>query len=271
MDKSHPTRLRGPEGPQYWQASASQTFDHTIYSFFSDAVTSTPGYSFPSQKRETRTPRLYNTASEESLNFNSYSPSITPHHFPDPITSEDEDEEQYYGGEWHQSNYITQDDNPGANSLQVPANMILDRWVTASPTPLSENGDDLDISPPPVVSQAPRQHNRPHIHRPVRSRTAPPAVESPIAITTTTTTLTTYEDTSASFYQQQVLGAWERERERERLDTRARQHGSGPRAPIDRDGGNLVWGVVETENDIPEIEEPGSPDKTNEHPFFPPC
>lgn len=271
--KSHTTRLRGPEGPQYWQASTSQTSDHTIYSFFSDAVTSTPGYSFPSRKQESRTPRLYDTASEESLDYNLYSPSITPHRLSDPIISEDEDEEPYYGGEWHQSNYLIQDDNLSANLLQAPSNMILDRWATASPTPLSENDDELDITPP-EVHQPPRQHTHPLVYRPIRSHTAPPAVASPITITTTTTTTATpgrYEDPSTSFYQQQVLGAWERERERERLDTRARQHGSSVRAPVDQQAGNPVWGVVNTGSDsAPDVEEPGSPDKTNEPFFFPP-
>ncbi|KAF8967501.1 hypothetical protein BDZ97DRAFT_524966 [Flammula alnicola] len=49
-DKSHATRLRGPEGPQYWQASSSHASDHTIFTFFSDAVTPTPSFEFPVQK-----------------------------------------------------------------------------------------------------------------------------------------------------------------------------------------------------------------------------
>ena len=61
------TRLRGPEGPQYWQASGSQSStDHAIYTFFSRAVTSTPQFDFPPMK-SVRRQRAYSDVSLELL------------------------------------------------------------------------------------------------------------------------------------------------------------------------------------------------------------
>lgn len=71
-----------------------------------------------------------------------------------------------------------------------------------------------------------------------------------------------------SFYQQQVIGAWERERERQRENDRRRPRGG---RGFDPDGASAVWGVVDPDgiDGATDVEEPGSPDKANEHFLFP--
>ncbi|KAF8187174.1 hypothetical protein BJ912DRAFT_970392 [Pholiota molesta] len=79
--------------------------------------------------------------------------------------------------------------------------------------------------------------------------------------------LTSYSP-PVSFYQQQVIGAWERERERQRENDRRRPRGG---RGFDPDGASAVWGVVDPDgiDGETDVQEPGSPDKANEHFLFP--
>ena len=237
MEKRRSTpRLRGPEGPQYWQASSSEPQDFTIYTFFSHSVTSTPAYEFPAPK--SRQP-VYSEPffSEASVDLISSPPP------PDPareLFSEDEDEALMSVGGW-QSMITPQADED--NPLEQPrSNMILDRFAASSPTPLSDYAGDE--TPTPAGWTSPRSHPR-------RSGTYSRPYSPPF-----------------SFYQQQVIGAWERERESDREDDRRRP--SRPRG-FDPDG-ESVWGFVDPDgapSGAADAEDPESPDKTTERFLFP--
>ncbi|KDR84439.1 hypothetical protein GALMADRAFT_151335 [Galerina marginata CBS 339.88] len=235
-EKSQPSasssHLRGPEGPQYWQPSSPRGSDHTIYTFFSNAVTSTPTYEFPAPKARTR-PRLYSDASLHIIS----SPPLASRGLPsDPSAeffSDDEEEDEAAviasGGSWHSGPTPPADGSlltPRAEGDSAEA-ILFDRLVTASPTPLSDVGEESShLIPPRVYSHA----RRPRIY-------PDDPVPAPV-----------------SFYQQQVIGAWERERERQRERTAS--------PGFDPDGESFVWGVADPE-------EPGSPDKSYEHFLFP--
>jgi hypothetical protein len=167
---------------------------------------------------------------------------------PDPATelfSEDEDEALTNVGGW-QSVLTPQVDEE--NSLEQPrTNMILDRFAAASPTPLSDYAGDEAPMYTPTGWASPR-------HLP-RSGTYPrEGASRPYS-------------PPFSFYQQQVIGAWERERESDRGDDGRRA--SMPRG-FDPDG-ESVWGFVDpdgTPSGAAGVEDLDSTDKTTERTLF---
>jgi hypothetical protein len=126
---------------------------------------------------------------------------------------------------------------------QPPTTMILDRFAASSPIPLSEYAGDETPQPYGRISST-RYHSL-SAYPPENGSTsyAPPV----------------------SFYQQQVIGAWERERESDREDGRRRPS----RARGFNPDGESVWGFVDPDGAPSDVEEPGSPDKMTERFLFP--
>ncbi|KAF9477846.1 hypothetical protein BDN70DRAFT_933892 [Pholiota conissans] len=214
-------RLRGPEGPQYWHSSSSQAADHTAFTFFPNAVTSSPSYEFPRR-------RVQSNASEQSLDVSYYV---------GPASSDEEGDSFPFRDDWSSDGTARGDDVAGSS------NVILDRFATSSPTLLS---DFEDAPPPPRRTYSRARRPRIYPATTVHEGTVPYSSSPPV-----------------SFYQQQVIGAWERERESDRRRTR------GGRA-FDPDGASEVWGVVDLDgNGAVDMQEPGSPDKANERFLFP--
>ena len=236
MDKrSSSSRLRGS---QYWQASGSQAQDFTVYSFFSHSVTPTPAYAFPAQKSRQR---VYSEPhfSDASLDLVSSAPSLE--HPTELVSDDDEDETLMNVGQWQ--SVLTPRGEEETSLEQPPTNMILDRFAASSPTPLSEYAGDETPQPYGRVSSS-RYHSLPAYPPENASTTYAPPV---------------------SFYQQQVIGAWERERESDREDDRRRP--SRARG-FDPDG-ESVWGFVDPDGAPSDVEEPDSPDKMTERFLFP--
>ena len=243
-------RLRGPEGPQYWYASSSQSSaDHAIYTFFPHAVTPTPQYDFPATKSATRQ-RVY---SDASIDLVSSPPTVTQ-------TFRSGNEDGFYAddderngvpewdrlGEEHDVmefvplNYFNEEVREIAN---VPSpEMILDRFSPTSPVPFSETADEYVSAVPANLGSwgFPPEHLQ-HQTQSVIAPTSGIAFRSPNAGIDQPHQ---YE----SFYQQQVLGALEREREVEEID-RSSNDGNvmGVRWGFDPDGESEVWGVLDAE------------------------
>ena len=197
-------------------------------------MTPTPAYEFPPQKSRQQ---VYSEPyfSDASLDLVSSPPP------PDRATelfSEDEDETLMNVGQWQ--SVLTPQVEEETLLEQPPTNMILDRFAASSPTPLSEYAGDETPQPYARISST-RFHSLPAY---------PPE-----------NAITSYAS-PVSFYQQQVIGAWERERGSDREDDRR------PPSRFDPDG-ESVWGFVDPDGAPTDVEEPGSPDKMTERFLFP--
>ena len=231
-------RLRGPEGPQYWQASSSQSStDHAIYTFFPRAVTSIPQYDFPPKKPVTRQ-RAY---SDESIELIS-SPSTVVQVFANGnerdryANTEEHPDWRLLGEEYTRDMEFTSRNYPNeeeTTDVPHPA-MILDRFSASSPISFSE-ADDGNVSPTTPTMNRDSWGSPPgySLRHHARSATTPTS-----GINFRSHNHGNNEPFQQSFYQQQVLGAWEREREAEEID-RARN--------VDHDGrrvsGDVRWGL----------------------------
>jgi len=200
-------------------------------------VTPTPAYEFPAQKSRRR---LYSEPyfSDASLDLVS---SPAPPGQAAELFSEDEEEALTSVDQW-QPDLTPQAEEETPLELP-PANMILDRFAASSPIPLSDYAGDE--TPQPSGWTTTRQHSRRSGVYPVEN--AGTSYSPPV-----------------SFYQQQVIGAWERERDSDREDGRRLPSRVGEFDP----DGESVWGFVDPDG-APDVEEPGSPDKTTERFLFP--
>ena len=270
-------RLRGPEGPQYWQASSSQSStDHAIYTFFSHAVTSTPQYDFPPTK-SVRPQRAY---SDVSIELVSSPMAVTPTF---PSVNEGDlhrDTEDANGAlEWDVSiGQITtmdySDEEIGENTDVSHPEMILDRFSTSSPIPVS---DPIDENVPAIntsVSRGSWGFPPGYLRHHTRSAITPTLGHNFRSFSDSNNNQPLLQYAHESFYQQQVLGAWERERGVEEMMDRVRH--------VDNDGWGVsvngwglnpdgesedVWGVVDAwPADSYDSE---SADKSTEGPSFP--
>lgn len=263
-------RLRGPEGPQYWQASSSQSStDHAIYTFFPQAVTSTPQYDFPPLK---------SVARQRSYPIDLVSPTLTPplaQAFPTGTSSDFYADTEEVNGvrEWDRlgedrdrsiSEFIPQGD--------VRPNIILDRFSASSPVPFPflDPGDENVSATTPTLNRGSWGFPPAHLQYPARSMITP----------TSGLGLRSLNDQShlqydhESFYQQQVLGAWEREHEVEEMDRVTNVDNDGRSVSVldvgwgvDPDGESEVWGVGQSWAADPYDSE--SADKSTEGPLFP--
>ncbi|KAF8801591.1 hypothetical protein BYT27DRAFT_7174064 [Phlegmacium glaucopus] len=282
------TRLRGPEGPQYWQPSSSRlSADHTIYTFFPDAVTSTPQYDLSATKPVVRQ-RAY---SDPSIDLVS-SPSTVTQAFPSGT------EGDFYTGteeingvpEWDQlgEGYgrdlagLTPRNHPDEGEEETEEitgglrpDMILDRFSLSSPVPFSETGDENVSATTATVDRGPWGFPSAFLRRHTRGVTQSPGLH-----------FRSFNDGNGqrhlqydheSFYQQQVLGAWEREREVEEMDRTRNVDNDGwsvsvsdVRWGFDPDGESEVWGVVDAEQSwAADPYDSESADKSTEGPLFP--
>ena len=270
-------RLRGPEGPQYWQASNSQSStDHAVYTFFSRAVTSTPQYDFPPPK-SARRQRAYSDVSIELIS----SPTAVTPTFPSGNDGEFYTDTEDANGvaEWEEGynrdveqtttrNYP--DDEEIGENVDVPRpDMILDRFSASSPVPVSE---PVDENVPPTNSSVSRGswgfypgYQRHH----TRSAITPTSGLNFRSLSDNNQPLLQYARES-SFYQQQVLGAWERERGLEEMD-RARNvdYDGWSGWGLNPDGESEVWGVVDAQSWVADPYDSESADKSTEGPLFP--
>lgn len=268
------TRLRGPEGPQYWQASSSQSStDHAIYTFFSRAVTSTPQYDFPPAKSVRR------QYSDVSIELVSSPTAVTPT-FPSgndgDFFRDTEDTNEVSGWGRLREGYsrdigqtitrIYPDDEDIENTDVPRPEMILDRFSASSPVPVS---DPVDENVPATNVSAGRGSWGFSQRHHARSSITSPSGLNFRSFSDSNNTQPLLQYSHESFYQQQVLGAWERERGLEGMD-RARH--------VDNDGWGVwglnpdgeseeVWGVVDAWSGDPYDSE--SADKSTEGPLFP--
>ncbi|KAF8165909.1 hypothetical protein B0H34DRAFT_671632 [Crassisporium funariophilum] len=233
--------LRGPEGPQYWQASSVQNSSHMVYTFFPQAVASTPTYEFPPIK-PTRRQRAY---SDVSFDLFTSPPPVPP-----GGDYYGEEAEINAGLQWERTreradstwDVINGDEIIGAPN---PTSMFLDRFSASSPTPMSDGGDDI-----PALIQPPRARTH------ARSLVAP-------GVYSASGTYANLDPQQESFYQQQIQGAWDRER---REQDRRRSLGQWE---FDPDGDTEVWGVWGAESWGPssfvaDLHDADSPDKIAE-------
>jgi hypothetical protein len=275
------TRLRGPEGPQYWQASSSQSStDHAIYTFFSRAVTSTPQYDFPPAK-SVRRQRAY---SDVSIELVSSPTEVTPTF---PSGNEGDfytDTEDTGVPEWDRlgegysrdigqitTRSFPDDEEMGENTDVPPPEMILDRFSASSPVPVSEFVDENVPATNASVSRGSwgfspgyqRHHTRSAITPTsgVNFRSLSDSNNQPLL-----------QFAHESFYQQQVLGAWERERGLEEMDRARNVDDDGwTRWGLNPDGESEVWGVVDAGQSswAADPYDSESADKSTEGPLFP--
>ena len=270
------TRLRGPEGPQYWQASgAHSSTDHSSYTFFSRAVTSTPQYDFPPTK-SARRQRAYSDVSVELFS----SPTATTQNLPNGNEGDFyRDTEDNGVSEWDRlgegyNRQITTRNYPDDEEITDVSRpeMILDRFSASSPVPVSEPVDENVPATNATVSRGswgvPPGYLRHHTRSAVTPTSGPnfrsfgDSNNQPLL-----------QSAHESFYQQQVLGAWERERGLEEMDRASHVDSDGWVSVngwwgLNPDGESEdVWGVVNTwPSDSNDSE---SADKSTEGPLFP--
>lgn len=179
--------------------------------------------------------------------------------------------EAYTGNIGEFTSYPEGEEEIGITDIPRPE-MILDRFSASSPVPFSETGEDNISATAPTVSrsswgfQPPRHHNR-----------------NAITPTSGLNVRSSSDDDNRSrqydsFYQQQVFGAWERERE---MDRTRNMDGDGwgvdvsdvdvsARWGLDPDGESEVWGVVDAGHTwAADPYDPESADKNSEGPLFP--
>jgi len=273
------TRLRGPEGPQYWQPSSSQlSADHAIYTFFPDAVTSTPQYNFPPTKSATRQ-RAYSDASIDLVS----SPPTVSQAFPSGADGD------FYAGteettEWGQEHdrnigeFGPRNYPDGEEEMEdVPRpEMILDRFSASSPVPFSETDDENVSATTATVNRGSWGFPSTFLQRQTQSAVTPTSGLN-FRPVNDGNDLAHLQPGHESFYQQQVLGAWEREREVEEMD-RARNVDNDGRSisvldarwGFDPDGEAEVWGVVDAGRSwATDPYDSESADKSTEGPLFP--
>ncbi|TFK33294.1 hypothetical protein BDQ12DRAFT_738888 [Crucibulum laeve] len=131
--------LRGPEGPQYWHPTPRRPSSSPkyTYAFFSTAVSSNPPYTFPYSPRSISpvstipdTPPIPNftmdfeAAIYSSSTANNYTTSTNNQRNADSNSDSDSDSEA---------------STPVYNANTNP---LFDRFITASPTPLSDVGEE---------------------------------------------------------------------------------------------------------------------------------
>jgi hypothetical protein len=167
-------------------------------------------------------------------------------------------------------NYRDEEEMGEATDVPRPE-MILDRFAASSPIPFSETGDEnVPITNTTITDSwgFPAGNSRQYTRRPI-TPTLGLNFRSP-------SDGNNQPHRHESFYQQQVLGAWEREREVEELD-RARNVDSdernvsvlGARWGLDPDGESEVWGVVDAGQSWAIDYDSESADKSAEGVLFP--
>ena len=272
------TRLRGPEGPQYWQASSSKSStDHAIHTFFSHAVTSTPQYDFPPTK-SVRRQRAYSDVSIELVS----SPTAVTPTFPSGNEGDLYRDTEDTNGvlEWNGSgieqitprNYS--DDEEIGEHTDVPhSEMILDRFSASSPIPVSDPVDENLPATNTSVSRGSWGFPPGYLRHHTRSAITPTLGLNFRSFSDNNTNQPLLQHAHESFYQQQVLGAWERERGFEEMDRARHVDNDGWGVSVNGWGLNPdgesedVWGVVDAwPADSYDSE---SADKSAEGPLFP--
>ena len=273
-----PTRLRGPEGPQYWQASSSQSAaDHAIYTFFSRAVTSTPHYDFPPTK-SARRQRAYSDVSFELIS----SPTAATPTFPSGNEGDfyRDTEDTTVAPEWEEGYdrdivQITTRNYPDEEEItDVPrSEMILDRFSASSPLPVSEPADENVPVTNASVSRGSWGLSPGYLRHHTRSAITPTSGLNFRTFGDGNNNQPLLQYAHESFYQQQVLGAWERERGLDEMDRARHVDNDGWGVSVNGWGLNPdgesedVWGVVDTWPTDPYDSE--SADKSTEGPLFP--
>ena len=275
------TRLRGPEGPQYWQASGSQSStDHAIYTFFSRAVTSTPQYDFPPTK-SVRRQRAYSDVSLELFSSPTPATQTLPNGNEGDFYRDIEDTNgvsewdrlgEGYSRDIGQTATRNYPDDDEITDVPRPE-MILDRFSASSPVPVSESVDENVPATNASVSRG-WGFSPGYLRHHTRSAITPTSGLNFRSYSDSNNNQPLLQYAHESFYQQQVLGAWERERGFEEMD-RARH--------VDNDGWGVsvngwwglnpdgesedVWGVVDAwPADSYDSE---SADKSTEGPLYP--
>ena len=277
------TRLRGPEGPQYWQASSWQSStDHAIHTFFPHAVTSTPQYNYPPAK-SFRRHRAYSDVSTELV----MSPSAMTQTFPNGNEGDfytDTEETNGVPG-WDRlgeeysrdTRQTTTRNHPNDEAMReisdIPRpEMILDRFSASSPISFAETADE-NIPVTNAVDRSwgfPVEYLRPH----TRSAITPTSALNFRSLNDGNAQLHIQHD-HEPFYEQQVLGAWESEWEMEEMDRARNVNNDGwsvsvldARWGLDPDGESEVWGAVDAGRAV-DLYDSESADKSTEGSFFP--
>ena len=271
------TRLRGPEGPQYWQASSSQSLtDHAIYTFFSNAVTPNPQYDFPPTK-SVRRQRAYSDVSIELVS----SPTVVTPTFPSGNEGDFyRDTEDTNGvpewdrlGEGYNRDIGHPDEEIGENNNVPRPEMILDRFSASSPAPVSESVDENVPATNASVSRGSWGFSPGYLRHHTRSAITPTSGLNFRSSSDSNRNQPLLQYAHESFSQQQVLGAWERERGLEEMDRARHVDNDGWGVSVNGWGLNPdgesedVWGVVDAWPADPYDSE--SADKSTEGPLFP--
>jgi len=152
--------------------------------------------------------------------------------------------------------------------------MILDRFSASSPVPVSEPVDENVPATNTSVSRGSWGFPPGYMRHHTRSAITPTSGHNFRSLSDSNNNQPLLQYAHESFYQQQVLGAWERERGLEEMDRARHVDNDGWGVSVNgwwglnRDGeSENVWGVVDAWPADPYDSE--SADKSTEGPLFP--